>query len=192
MRLSPTGALILGIERNVRSAGTGFLAQSQVGLYLNPQVANTSSALETVDLGQITVRIDGTFDGMKPLPPSIRAGNHVVQAVGYGPRGERRTLSIGLIVEPWIDLNRGTRSPEGRLDRISTTGDTRGINPGVRLTPWIRYAGQTNFAQGRATIVVQSDGTFRWKRLINRSRNLVAYVSWTDVESNRVRWAKVR
>lgn len=91
-----------------------------------------------------------------------------------------------------ITLDQGTRSPEGRHDRISTTGDTRGIDPGVRLTPWIRYAGQTKFAQGRATIVVQSDGTFRWKRLISKSRNLVAYVSWTDVESNRVRWAKVR
>lgn len=91
-----------------------------------------------------------------------------------------------------ITLDQGTRSPEGRHDRISTAGDTRGIDPGVRLTPWIRYAGQTKFSQGRATIVVQSDGTFRWKRLISKSRNLVAYVSWTDVESNRVRWAKVR
>jgi len=91
-----------------------------------------------------------------------------------------------------ITLDQGTRAPAGRHDRISTSGDTRGIDPGVRLTPWIRYAGQKNFSQGRATIIVQSDGTFRWKRLISRSRNLVAYVSWTDVESNRVRWATVR
>jgi hypothetical protein len=91
-----------------------------------------------------------------------------------------------------ITLDQGTRAPAGRHDRISTSGDSRGIDPGVRLTPWIRYAGQKDFSQGRATIIVQSDGTFRWTRLISRSRNLVAYVSWTDVESNRVRWAAVR
>lgn len=83
-------------------------------------------------------------------------------------------------------------SSTGRLDRITTVGDTGAMEPGTRLTPWIRFTGQRDFTQGRATIIVESDGTFAWTRLIGASRGLVAYVSWTDVESNRVRWAKVR
>ena len=190
--LSPTGALILEVERNARTTGTGFLAQSPVTLYMDPQVAGSSSTWRTVELGTATVGIDGTFDFTKPLPADIKPGNHVIQSVGYGPRGQRRTLSIGVVVQPWITLDKGTRKAAGLHDRITTGGDTGGIDPGTRLTPWIRYTGQTAYKQGGANIVVLSDGTYRWTRLIKKSKVLHAYVSWTDITSNTVFWAKVR
>jgi YVTN family beta-propeller protein len=91
-----------------------------------------------------------------------------------------------------ITLNQGTRTADGTHDRIRTSGDTRGITTGTLLIPWIRYAGQPGFKQGVASISVQSDGTFTWTRLIKKSKGLSAYVSWTDIRSNKIYWAKVR
>ena len=79
-----------------------------------------------------------------------------------------------------------------RHDRIRTTGTTGGIAPGVKLTPWIRYAGQTTFQQGKATITVQSDGAFRWSRQIRKSKDLTGYVSYNDTKSNEVVWVRIR
>ena len=67
-----------------------------------------------------------------------------------------------------------------------------GIDAGARLTPWIKYVGQSAFKEGRASIKVQADGTFTWSRLIHKKRGLTAYVSWTDIKSNEVFWPKVR
>lgn len=89
-------------------------------------------------------------------------------------------------------LDQGTRVSDGRNDRIRTTGSSVNVPAGVRLTPYIRYSGQSSFSRGKATIIVQSDGTFRWTRLIRKNRGLSAYVSWEDVNSNRVFWARLR
>lgn len=50
----------------------------------------------------------------------------------------------------------------------------------------------SGFKGGRASIMIKTDGTFRWTRLIKRSKGLTGYVSWQDVKSNEVYWAKVR
>lgn len=192
LQLNAEGVLVLEAERDARTTGTGFLANSEVGLYLDPQVEGQTGGLPTVDLGMVPVGIDGTFNGTKPLPANIKPGVHVLQAVGFGPQGQRRVLSIGLLVVPWITLDQGTRVAEGRHDRIRTTGSTGGIDPGVRLTPWIRYVGQKDFKKGIANIVVQADGTFRWTRQIKKSKGLTGYVSWQTTYSNQVFWPKVR
>lgn len=91
-----------------------------------------------------------------------------------------------------IVLDQGTRVADGVHDRIITSGTTVGIPTGQKLTPHIRYAGQTAFSDGVATIIVRADGTFSWTRKIRKDRGLTAYVSWQSTDSNRVYWARVR
>ena len=74
----------------------------------------------------------------------------------------------------------------------AASNTTGGIDPGERLTPWIRYGGQSAFTPGKASITVQADGSFRWSREIRKDKTWTAYVSYLDTESNRVFWAKVR
>lgn len=202
--LGPEGVLTLDAERDARTAGTGFMPATEVGLFLNPPVAPQSASARkwwtriaatttrTVDLGTLAVGPEGTFEGRKTLPEGLRPGHHVLQAVGYGTRGEQRVLNLGLIVQPWILLDAGDRAKAGRHDRITTSGETGGIDPGSRLLPWIRYVGQSDFTEGLATVVVQADGTFRWTRQIKKAKGMSGFVTSDEVASNRVFWAKMR
>lgn len=193
--LDDSGVLVLQAERDARTTGTGFLPNSLVGLFFDPAVDDTSgkpSPWKTVDLGTVSVDDNGDFSGIKRLPDEIKPGLHVLQAVGYGPAGERRALSIGILVVPWMELDQGTRSASGRHDRIKTSGTTGGIDTGERLAPWIKYNGQASFKGGKANIRVKADGSFTWSRLIKTSKGLTGYVSWRDIKSNEVYWPKVR
>ncbi|MFM1965506.1 MAG: hypothetical protein RL134_1231, partial [Actinomycetota bacterium] len=177
--------------------GTGFLPNSDVDLYVDPPVllqgatARSTRAAEGIYVGTVRTNAQGTFTGTATLPADIEPGQHVLQAVGYSPSRQTRALSLGVIVDPWIVLDQGTRKADGRHDRIRTTGSTGGIDAGTRLTPYIRYTGQQSFSRGKATITVQSDGTFTWTREIKKGKGLTGYVAWTDIESNRVFWAKL-
>lgn len=198
LNLSPTGALRLANERDVATEGTGFLPNSEVDLYVDPPVLLTGAstraraAEDGIYVGTVKTDSRGSFTGTATLPADITPGDHVLQAVGYSPAKQSRAMSLGVIVEPWIVLDQGTRKAEGMHDRMRTTGTSGGIDAGVKLTPWIRYAGQDSFTPGVASITVQSDGSFRWTREIKKTKGLTAYVSYVDVTSNRVFWAKVR
>ena len=193
--LGPDGVLILNEERQASSSGRGFLGRSDVDLYIDPPVAVSNGRVPRstgLYVGTIVTNAAGDFSGTVTLPDSISAGDHVLQAVGLTSSRQSRAVSIGVRVMAWIDLDQGNRQAEGRHDRISTGGDSAGIAAGARLTPWIRYSGQDAFVQGKASITVRPDGTFTWKRLIRKDKSVTAYISWTDIESNRVTWAKVR
>ena len=190
--LNSDGVLVLQAERDARTTGTGFLPNSLVGLFLDPPVETARRAARSVDLGTLTVDDAGNFAGVKTLPEEIAPGLHVLQAVGYGPAGQRRALSLGILVVPWIELNQGTRTPIGQHDRIRTSGMTGGIEVGSRLVPWIKFNGQGSFSGGKATIRVKADGSFTWTRRIKTTRGLTAYVSWQDITSNEVYWPRVR
>ena len=199
LNLGPDGSLRLATEREVVTEGTGFLPNSDVDLYVDPPVlvtgASARAASRAADQGIYvgTVKTDarGNFTGTATLPADITPGDHVLQAVGYSPTVQTRAMSLGVIVERWIILDQGTRKADGRHDRIRTTGTTGGIDPGMKLTPWIRYGGQTSFVEGKATITVQADATFRWSREIRKDKAWTAYVSYLDTESNRIIWARV-
>jgi hypothetical protein len=197
LSLGPNGVLRLQNERDVATRGTGFLANSVVDLYVDPPVAVTgtsmrAAAAEAIYVGTVRTNAQGSFSGVATLPADIAPGEHVLQAVGFSPSLQSRAMNLGVIVEPSLTLDQGTRVKQGRHDRIRTSGSSAGVEAGTRLTPWIRYSGQSQFQEGRATITVQSDGSFTWTRKIRTNRSLTAYVSWTDIDSNRVRWAKVR
>ena len=204
--LGPDGVLRVQVGRNVQTEGTGFKPDSVVGLFLNPPIApsNKSSsgtwlrsllvvmASET-PVGMVRVNAQGLFLGTATLPRDIKPGKHVLQAVGFGPGGDTRALSIGVIVEASLVLNQGVRTKgTGRIhDRINTTGSSTGIEPGTRLTPYIKYTGQKTFTKGKASIVVAADGTFRWTRQIRRDKGVTGYVAYLDAFSNQITWVKL-
>ena len=196
LNLGPDGVLRLATERDVATQGTGFLPNSEVDLYVDPPVL-VQGAIGVRASGQGTyvgtVRTDasGSFSGTATLPDGIEPGDHVVQAVGYSPTRQSRAMSLGVVVEPWIVLDKGTRQPAGVHDRMSTKGTTGGIEAGAKLTPHIRF-GSGAWKTGVATITVNSDGNFTWSRLVRKDKRLTAYVSYLDTESNRVVWARVR
>jgi len=196
LNLGPDGVLRLEGERDVATEGTGFLPNSQVDLYVDPPVlltgARTRAATEAIYVGTVRTDASGNFAGTATLPEDIAPGDHVLQATGYSPGRQARAMSLGVVVDPSLVLDKGVRRSDGRHDRIRTTGSSTGIEAGVRLTPWIRYSGQSSFTQGKATITVQSDGSFRWTRQIKKGKGITAYVSYVDVKSNEVFWAKVR
>ena len=130
--------------------------------------------------------------GTKTLPEGLLAGDYTLQAVGTGPSHERRAMSLGIIVRPWIELVPGKRTSDVRHDRIRATGDTGGIATGERLAPHIRFNGQAGFAKGRAIVRVAADGTFMWMRLIRLDKGLTAYVAFGETASNEVYWPRIR
>lgn len=193
MDLGPDGVLLLDQEREAQSSGRGFLGRSDVDFYIDPPVSGPRSARSAgLFVGTLVTASDGTFAGRITLPDSITAGDHVLQAVGLTAAGQPRAVSIGVRVNAWIQLAQGARVASGRHDRIRTNGDSAGIPSGTRLTPWIRYTGQDAFREGTATIIVRADGSFRWTRQIRKDKAVTAYVAFTDIESNRVTWARVR
>ena len=197
LNLSADGVLILNTERQVEASGTGFKPDFEIDLYMNPpttQTTRTARATEPVYVGTVKTDAAGDFSGLAQLPPDIDVGDHVVQAVGYTKTGATRAVSLGVRVEPESSavLDKGTRTVDGRYDRITTSGTTTGLKPGSRLTAWIRYSGQTTFTKANAKIVVQADGTFRWTRLVRPDRAVTAYVAKGPDRSNTVTWRRIR
>jgi hypothetical protein len=114
-------------------------------------------------------------------------------AVGWGPpSGASASVTPTAPVVPSLTLLKGKRVADDRHDRITTRGTSVGVPAGVRLTPWIRFGTTGEFRQGKAKIKVDEQGGFRWSRLVRKDRTLVAYVTYVDLESNRVTWQRVR
>ena len=76
----------------------------------------------------------------------------------------------------------GTRSAR----TIEITGSTRGIEPGSRVTPWIRKPGAEQAQAGRPQRV-DDEGGFTWSRRVRADGTVRAYVTWSDIRSNVVR-----
>lgn len=194
--LGPDGALTLQEDRGVRTSGAGFRGSSQVDFYLDPPslVTTRSDGGDTgITLGTATTDALGDFAGTVTLPSGVAVGDHVLQIVGVTPLGRLRAVSLGVRVEPdaSITLVKGQRIDEGRHDRITATGSVSGLPAGTLLTPYVRLEGRTAFVAGMARILVQSDGSFRWSRLVRADRDVTAFVAWADVQSNEVTWLKL-
>ena len=199
LNLSPDGALILNEDRQVDTSGSGFQAASEVDLHIDPPILVTTSgrsarAAEATYVGTLVTDGKGSFAGRPTLPAGIAAGKHILQAVGLTSKGLPRAMSLGVLVtaDASITLIKGTRTKDGRHDRINATGTTTEVPAGTKLVPYIQYRGQGSFAKGKASIVVQADGTFTWSRRVLSSKSIAAFVAWDDIASNRVVWARVR
>jgi uncharacterized repeat protein (TIGR02543 family) len=194
--LTPSAGLVALAGLGIQISGAGFLPESTVDVYVDPPVGSVVGASRSVGratlIGQLRVDGAGRLSGSVTMPSSVAPGDHVLQLSVYTPASKVLAVNLGIRVSAWIALERGERKAEGRLDRVRAGGVLGGVEPGTRLTPWIRYSSTKKFTTGRATIRVQPDGTFRWTRKIRGNRGLAAYVSYRDTRSNRVYWAKVR
>ena len=191
LQIGPQGALVLDSGREAEIAGAGFAPDSPLGLFLDPPVSQ-ARAVGTLDLGDVTVGSDGRFEASVVIPASVSPGSHVLQFVGTGSAGERRVLSLGIVVQAWIDLVLGRRGDAGRYDRVRATGTSAGLPAGTTLSAWVRLSGQDTFRRGTAAITVRPDGTFTWTRQVKKSKGLALYVAHGRIESNRVFWTRVR
>ena len=181
------GALVLDVGQPAEFEGVGFMPDSEVGLYVH-----TDDGSDPAELGDVSVDAQGNATGTAPLPGDVASGDHVLQAVGVMPGGGQWVLNLGIRVKSWISVEKGARVAAGRYDRITTTGIAGGLQPGTRLTSWIRYSGQATYTKAKARIVVQSDGTFRWSRLIRTDRAVTAYLTHEATRSNSVTWRRIR
>ena len=198
LNLSPDGALILNEDRQVDTSGSGFQAASEVDLYIDPPTLVATSgrsarAASATYVGTLVTDGKGSFAGRPTLPAGITAGKHILQAVGLTSAGLPRAMSLGVLVTPDISITliKGTRTKDGRHDRINATGTTTEVPAGTKLVPYIQYRGQGGFTKGKASIGVQADGTFTWSRRVLSSKSIAAFVAWEDVASNRVMWARI-
>ena len=66
---------------------------------------------------------------------------------------------------------------------IRVSGTAIGM-AGERVTPWIRFPGQTSYAAGTSRPTVSPDGTFTWQRL--SAKKTYVYFTGESIRSNRV------
>lgn len=102
--LTPDGALILENDRFAKTSGTGFLADSPVKLFLFS---------DPVYVGDVVTNGDGAFSGSVQIPLTIAPGRHTLQANGYTPSGQIRSLSLPVVVkadEPDSTSSRPTKT----------------------------------------------------------------------------------
>ncbi|MFM8772508.1 MAG: hypothetical protein ACKOFP_01470, partial [Actinomycetota bacterium] len=61
-----------------------------------------------------------------------------------------------------------------------------GIDVGTKLTPYVRHRGHEHFIRGKATVIVQQDGTFTWSRASGMtSRRWRLATAWADACGRR-------
>lgn len=194
--LGPGGVLELQADRQARTTGSGFLANSAVALYLNPPAAESSGSRRAARtgllLGTIGVDAQGRFDGVRPLPPDVDPGVHTLQAVGFGPAGQTRALNLPVAVRAWIRLDPGPRRKAGIHDRLRATGMTGGIPIGARLKVRIKVHNDSSERDGVAMVKVRPDRSFSWTRLIRTFKPITVRMIYGEVGSNRETWKSIR
>ena len=75
-----------------------------------------------------------------------------------------------------------TGSRTGRT--VTIEGIASGIDPGSKLTPWLRLGSNREFELGKLDVVVEDGGGFTWER--RTRRNVTVYFTHGTTESNAV------
>lgn len=200
LRLGSDGALLVQAGRPMRTSGSGFLPSSPVAIYLSPTEASErtwfvrmlAGASQPALLGVVVTDSQGDYAGTVSLPETVSPGPHNLQSVGWSPESDARALTMGIRVTPSLEVAAGSRVPGKKSDRLRLMGRAVGVEAGTALTPYFRFGTRGDFRKGQAAIVVRSDGTFTWSRLVRKKKAFVAFVSYRETDSNRVAWARVR
>lgn len=125
--LNARGQLEIVQGRGLRTAGTGFAANTTAEVYLLPPTGTSSRTYRSKQesrvsaatpltapllLGPVQVGADGTFVGTLPVPLTVAPGDYVSQVVGYSPSMQVRTASLGVVL---------TADKKAVVKRVSTT-----------------------------------------------------------------------
>lgn len=146
------------------SSGNGFKAGSPVKFYLLPATY----------IGELTADASGAYSGSLPIPVGVAAGSQTLQANGFAPSGQVRSLSLGILVKP---------------GRVVTTASEKAKVSFAPLSPVISAAGKKQLnalarkatKHGVRTVVVgfvqrtSSTGNDRSLSTL-RARNVAAYL----------------
>ncbi|MGI9197390.1 MAG: fibronectin type III domain-containing protein [Candidatus Nanopelagicales bacterium] len=80
----------------------------------------------------------------------------------------------------------GTRGQVRGRTGILVDGAATGMGRGAILKPWVRFPGQTSYAEGTARILVDSAGEFTWRRSTAKKTYVLIRTEDGSVSSNRV------
>lgn len=80
----------------------------------------------------------------------------------------------------------GTRGEVRGKPGIVVSGTSSGIDPGAVLRPWLRFPGQSAFAEGFDSILVGADGEFTWSRRTGKRVNVYVATADGSMMSNRM------
>jgi uncharacterized repeat protein (TIGR02543 family) len=111
--LNSRGQLEIVQGRGLRTAGTGFAANTTAEVYLLPPADGPRGAVRSKQsvrdsvavpltapllLGPVQVGADGTFVDTLPVPLTVAPGDYISQVVGYSPSMQVRTASLGVVL----------------------------------------------------------------------------------------------
>lgn len=100
MNLGPDGVLVLANEREVLTNGEGFLPNTDVKLYVDPEVRSSGGRAKDrgIYIGKARTNAKGEFSGTATLPGGIANGVHDIQAVGVSKGNLLRVMTLGVLV----------------------------------------------------------------------------------------------
>lgn len=107
---------------------------------------------------------------------------------GWGDPSESSAPTIA----PLVEITAGTRTVEGRRDRVTVSGTVAGLEPGTVLVPYLKIDNGRAEAIGRARVIVREGGTIRWTRQVRPFRRVAVYFRADGVRSNVVSWQPIR
>ena len=113
---------------------------------------------------------------------NVRALN----GVGWGPWTAASASVVPTAAPiPGLVISGGRMQVKGKPG-IRVTGEATDLAPGTVLRPWIRFPGQSSFAQGTARVVVGERSRVVWERMTGR--NVYVYLQTEDgvTRSNRI------
>lgn len=108
-----------------------------------------------------------------------------LNGAGWSPESEPSNAVTPKAVDPPADKTITiTGSRNGT--RIVVTGSSTGIEPGSIVKPWVRFPGQTSYAEGTASITVREKGAFTWERRAGKKTFVFIQTADGKVKSNTV------
>jgi hypothetical protein len=190
MNLTEEGVLRIGTDRLVECSGFGFKPNSDVKLYVDPEVRSAGGRVKTTGIYVGTLRTTGkgTFIGQRVLPPGISPGVHDLQAVGLSKANLVRVMTLGVLVVgapgPVRDLS-GTSTADGavidlawRVPADNGGAAVTGYEVQSRVVPKGDWALIAEPTVRQATISGTSPGCIYQVRV--RAMNEVAHGPWTE------------
>ena len=105
---------------------------------------------------------------------------------GWGPwSAPSESVTPGPVEDPSIMIT-GTRGVVRGAWGIVITGSTTGMGMGAILRPWTRFPGQSSYAEGSASILVDTAGEFTWQRRTVKKIYVSIRTEDGSVKSNRL------